>query len=98
VDGFDSGGNAWTGDGGEAHTPLLLVPIALAHVWRLREPSRGTDLRRAFLAVLAAVVLPFAVLSPGGVWDSFWPSGAAAADREPRGGLLLVSHHLFGLG
>jgi hypothetical protein len=78
--------------------PVLLVPIALAHVWRLRGRREALICAGAFLAVLAAVVLPFAVLSPGGVWDSFWRQAGRPLQIESLGaGLLLVSHHLFGL-
>ena len=78
--------------------PVLLVPIALAHVWRLRGRREALICAGAFLAVLAAVVLPFAVLSPGGVWDSFWRQAGRPLQIESLGaGLLLGSHHLFGL-
>jgi hypothetical protein len=78
--------------------PALLVPIAFAHVWRLRGRREALICAGAFLAVVAAVVLPFAVLSPGGVWDSFWRQAGRPLQIESLGaGLLLVSHHLFGL-
>jgi hypothetical protein len=78
--------------------PALLVPIALAHVWRLRGRREALICAGAFLAVLAAVVLPFAVLSPGGVWDSFSRQAGRPLQIESLGaGLLLVSHQLFGL-
>jgi hypothetical protein len=78
--------------------PVLIVPIALNHVWRFRGRREALICAGAFLAVLAAVVLPFAVLSPGGVWDSFSRQAGRPLQIESLGaGLLLVSHHLFGL-
>ena len=46
--------------------PLVLVPVAL--VWTVRRAGRLAPLAGA--AVFAAIVLPFVVLSPGGVWSS----------------------------
>jgi hypothetical protein len=78
--------------------PALLLPVAIAHVWRLRGRREALICTGAFLAVIVAVVLPFAVLSPGGVWDSFWRQAGRPLQIESLGaGLLLVSHHLFGL-
>ena len=52
----------------------------------------------AFLAVLAATVLPFAAVAPGGVWDSVWRQAGRPLQIESLGaGLLLAAHHLFGL-
>jgi len=48
--------------------PFVLVPLALAWTWhraRLRDALAGA-------VVFAAIVLPFFVLSPGGVWDSLY--------------------------
>ncbi len=78
--------------------PALLLPVAIAHVWRLRGRREALICAGAFLAVVVAVVLPFAVLSPGGVGDSFWRQAGRPLQIESLGaGLLLVSHHLFGL-
>jgi hypothetical protein len=78
--------------------PALLLPVAIAHVWRLRGRREALICTGAFLAVVVAVVLPFAALSPGGVWDSFWRQAGRPLQIESLGaGLLLVSHHLFGL-
>jgi len=78
--------------------PALLLPVAIAHVWRLRGRREALICAGAFLAVVVAVVLPFAVLSPGGVGDSFWRQARRPLQIESLGaGLLLVSHHLFGL-
>lgn len=78
--------------------PAVLAPIAVVHVWRTRgrrEALIGTGI---FVGVVAAIVLPFAVISPGGVWDGFWRQADRPLQIESLGaGLLLAAHHLFGL-
>ena len=78
--------------------PALLVPIALAHDWRLRGRREALICAGAFLAVIAAIVAPFAVLAPDGVWDSVWGQAERPLQIESLGaGLLLAAHHLLGL-
>ena len=79
--------------------PAVLVPVAVAHVWRLRGRREALAGAAAFLAVVATVVLPFFVLAPGGVWDAFWQQAGRPLQIESLGaGLLLGAHHLFGVG
>jgi hypothetical protein len=78
--------------------PALLVPIALAHVWRLRGRREALICAGAFVAVVTAIVIPFALLAPGGVWDSVSRQAGRPLQIESLGaGLLLGAHHLFGL-
>jgi Glycosyltransferase family 87 len=78
--------------------PALLAPIAIAHVWRVRGRREALICLAVFLGVLALIVLPFAVLSPGGVWDSVWRQAGRPLQIESLGaGLLLAAHHVFGL-
>jgi len=78
--------------------PALLAPIAVAHVWRTRGRRQGLVCGAVFAAVIAAIVLPFAVLSPGGVWHSFWVQAGRPLQIESLGaGFLLVAHQVFGL-
>ena len=78
--------------------PVLLAPIAFVHVWRLRGRREALICAGAFLVVLAAIVLPFAALAPGGVWDSVWRQAGRPLQIESLGaGLMLAAHHLFGL-
>ena len=78
--------------------PAVLVPIALAHVWRTRGRREALISAGAFFTVVAAIVIPFAVISPGGVWDGFWQQAARPLQIESLGsGLLLAAHHVFGL-
>jgi hypothetical protein len=78
--------------------PVLLVPIALAHVWRLRGRREALICAGVLVAVVAAIVLPFALLAPGGVWDSVWRQAGRPLQIESLGaGILLAAHQLFGL-
>ena len=78
--------------------PALLVPIALTHVWRTRGRREALACGGFFAGVIAAIVLPFAVLSPGGVWDSVWVQAGRPLQIESLGaGLLLAAHQAFGL-
>jgi hypothetical protein len=78
--------------------PVLLAPIALAHVWRLRGRREALICAGAFLVVLAVIVVPFALVAPGGLWDSVWRQAGRPLQIESLGaGLLLAAHQLFGL-
>jgi hypothetical protein len=78
--------------------PAVLVPIALAHVWRTRGRREALIAAGSFVAVVSAIVIPFAVISPGGVWDGFWQQAGRPLQIESLGsGLLLTAHHVFGL-
>jgi hypothetical protein len=78
--------------------PAVIAPVAVAHVWRSRGRREALLCGGAFLGVFAAIVLPFAVISPGGVWDGFWQQAGRPLQIESLGaGLLLAAHHLFGL-
>ena len=78
--------------------PALLAPIALVHVWRTRGRRQALVCGAVFAAVIAAIVLPFALISPGGVWDSLWVQAGRPLQIESLGaGMLLVAHHVFGL-
>jgi len=78
--------------------PALLAPIAVAHVWRGRGRREALICAAAFVGVFVAIVLPFALVAPGGVWDSFWRQAGRPLQIESLGaGLLLAAHQLFGL-
>jgi hypothetical protein len=78
--------------------PALLAPIAVAHVWRGRGRREALICAAAFIGVFVAIVLPFALIAPGGVWDSFWRQAGRPLQIESLGaGLLLAAHQLFGL-
>jgi uncharacterized membrane protein len=67
--------------------PLVLVPLALA--WSIR---RGRPLAPfAGAAVLVAVTLPFALVSPGGLWDSISGQAARPLQVESLGAAILTT-------
>jgi Glycosyltransferase family 87 len=79
--------------------PAVLVPLALAYVWR-RAGRRETLVCAGWmLGVVVAVFLPFVVLSPDGVWHSLTVQLTRPLQIESLGSaFLLAAHHVFGLG
>jgi Glycosyltransferase family 87 len=78
--------------------PLVLVPIALAYLARRCGARAATALVSAFVAVTAACVVPFAVLSPAGVWHSLTGQVGRPLQVESLGAAaLMAAHHLGGL-
>jgi hypothetical protein len=79
--------------------PAVLAPIALAHVWRSRGRREALVCLALIAGVFGAVVLPFAAISPGGVWHAFWVQAGRPLQIESLGaGILLAAHRLFGVG
>ena len=67
--------------------PLVLVPLALA--WSIR---RGRPLEPlAGAAVLLAVTLPFAIVSPGGLWDSVSGQASRPLQVESLGAAFVTT-------
>ena len=78
--------------------PGVLLPLALAFVWKQKGREEAVRCAVVFLAVVLALFVPFFVLSPGGVWDSFFQQGDRPLQIESLGSaFLLALHHLFGL-
>ena len=78
--------------------PAVLLPVAVAAVWRREGRAEGLRCAAIFAAVAAAVLLPFFLLSPGGVWDSFTRQASRPLQIESLGAsFLLAAHHAFGL-
>jgi Glycosyltransferase family 87 len=78
--------------------PAVLLPIALVHVWRTRGRREAIVCGGIFAIVVAVIVLPFAVVAPGGVWDSFWVQAGRPLQIESFGaGILLAAHQALGL-
>jgi glycosyl transferase family 87 len=78
--------------------PAVLLPPALAYLWR------RSGRREAFLclgiaaAVVAACVVPFLALAPHGVWDSIVRQTTRPLQIESLGSaVLLLFHHAGGL-
>jgi hypothetical protein len=78
--------------------PVVLLPIALASVWKREGRSEALRCGAAFAGVAAAIVVPFLVFAPGGVWDSFTRQASRPLQIESLGSaVLLAAHHVFGL-
>jgi Glycosyltransferase family 87 len=79
--------------------PALLLPLALALVWKRRGRREALVCAGIFAGVALVCFLPFFVLSPGGVWHSVFAQGSRPLQIESLGGAVLLGlHHLFGLG
>ncbi|HET8651466.1 MAG TPA: glycosyltransferase 87 family protein [Gaiellaceae bacterium] len=78
--------------------PALLLPLLLAHAWRTRGRREALACGGVFVGVVAAIVLPFLVVSPGGVWDAFSAQAGRPLQIESLGaGILLAAHQAFGV-
>ncbi len=79
--------------------PVLLLPLAVVAAWKHRGGREGLLVLGAFALALCVVVLPFVILSPGGVWDGFARQSSRPLQIESLGaGVLLAAHQAFGLG
>jgi hypothetical protein len=76
--------------------PALLVPPALAYVWRRRGRREAFLCLAAATAVAAAVIVPFLALAPHGVWDSVERQASRPLQIESLGSAALVMAHQFG--
>jgi uncharacterized membrane protein len=77
--------------------PLVLVPPALVFIWRTGGRERAVRAVAAFAGAAAAVILPFLVLAPHGLVDSFRAQAGRALQVESLGGSLLATAHHLGL-
>jgi Glycosyltransferase family 87 len=76
--------------------PAMLIPPALAYVWR-RHGRREALVCLAVAAGVAAVcVVPFLALAPHGVWDSVQRQLSRPLQIESLGSAALVMAHQFG--
>src|SRR4051794_14030156 len=75
--------------------PIVVVPPALAYVWRRHGRREALVCGAVFAAVVAIIFLPFVRLSPGGVWDSLHRQADRPLQIESLGSsFLLVAHQL----
>lgn len=77
--------------------PVVLVPLAVAYVWR-REGRREAAVCAGILAAVVVVIfMPFVVLSPAGVWHSVSGQLSRPLQIESLGSALLITlHHVAG--
>jgi hypothetical protein len=79
--------------------PALLAPLALVFLWRTKGRREALVGAGVFAVAAAIVVLPFAVVSPDGVWSAVTRQASRGLQIESLGSaLLLAAHHLGGLG
>ena len=77
--------------------PVVLLPVALVWTWRTRGRSRALAGLGAFAGVAVAVVLPFLVLAPHGLVESFRAQAARGLQIESLGAQLLIAADRLGL-
>jgi hypothetical protein len=78
--------------------PAVVVPPAVAYVWRTRGRREALLCLGAGVAVALAVIVPFLVLAPHGVWESIVRQTTRPLQIESLGSaLLLAAHHTWGL-
>lgn len=79
--------------------PAVLLPVAVAAAWRARGRREGFAVVGAFVAAVLAVLVPFLVLSPGGVWEMVVRQTTRPLQVESLGaGILLAAHQAFDVG
>jgi len=78
--------------------PAVLVPLALAYVWRRRGRREALVCLGLLAGVVALVFLPFLVLAPDGVAYSFGRQLGRPLQIESLGSaVFLAAHHLLGV-
>jgi uncharacterized membrane protein len=77
--------------------PLVLVPLAAVYLWSIAGRGRTLRALAVFAAAALVVVLPFAILSPGGLWDSFHAQSARGLQIESLGASVLLAADQLGL-
>ncbi len=73
--------------------PAVLVPLGLAWIWRRRGRRAALLWLGLVVAVCAAVFVPFAVIAPDGVWNSFITQLDRPLQLESLGGAVLIALH-----
>jgi hypothetical protein len=77
--------------------PIVLVPLAVAYIWTVAGRRRALQSLLLLCGVVALVVAPFALLAPGGLWDSFHAQSSRGLQIESLGGGVLLAAHRLGL-
>jgi uncharacterized membrane protein len=77
--------------------PAVLLPIAIAHLWRRRGKSDALVAVAAFLAVAALCFLPFVVLAPDGLRAMFADQLNRPLQVESLGAALLMAAQHLGM-
>jgi uncharacterized membrane protein len=77
--------------------PIILLPPALIVVWRSGGRALATRAFTAFAAVAALLMVPFLVVAPHGLVESFRAQAARSLQVESLGGSLLAVADRLGL-
>jgi uncharacterized membrane protein len=77
--------------------PAVLLPIAVAHLWRRRGRRSALAVVAAFLAVGAACFLPFAVLAPDGLHSMLSDQLSRPLQVESLGAAVLMAAQHLGM-
>ena len=77
--------------------PAVLVPIAVAWVWRRRGRREALVVLAICVGVAAAIFLPFALLAPDGVAWSLWRQFGRPLQLESFGASVLLALHQLGM-
>jgi hypothetical protein len=78
--------------------PAVLVPLAVVWIWRRRGARAAARWSVVTVAATAAIFLPFAILSPGGLAHSFSTQLSRPLQVESLGSAILIAaHHVAGL-
>jgi uncharacterized membrane protein len=78
--------------------PAVIVPPALAYVWRTRGRREALVCLGIAAAVVAVFVVPFLAVAPHGVWESIRRQASRPLQIESLGsGFLLAAHQVGGL-
>lgn len=76
--------------------PLVLLPALAVYVAKRRGGREAAIALGAFAAVFAVVVLPFAIVAPGGLWDSVERQLGRPLQIESLGASVLLAGHQLG--
>jgi len=76
--------------------PVVVVPPALAYVWRRYGRREALVCAAIFASVVAIIFLPFVRLSPSGVWDSLQRQADRPLQIESLASSFLLVAHQFG--
>jgi hypothetical protein len=78
--------------------PAVVVPPALAYVWRTRGRREALVALACAAAAVGVFVVPLLVLAPHGLWESVHRQAARPLQIESLGsGILLAAHQVGGL-
>ena len=77
--------------------PAVLVPVAVAWVWRRRGRREALVVLGICAGVTAAIFLPFLVIAPDGVAWSLWRQLGRPLQIESFGAAILLALHQLGM-